>query len=157
VVEQKTLNLLVVSSNLTRITDKCLKIVDIYLHFLAKSQREKTTLNFYTESDLVEFDYLPDPDCYISIEQLGKRTIRYFIEVVNPDSNKYERVQLVKKYLEYLDEGTWKKATGYLFPTILLYCPDQKTKHSLDKYLEETIYEEYEMEKKCIINLVLQP
>jgi hypothetical protein len=124
--------------------EKCLIVADIYLHFLSNYQKENPSLNFYTESDLVEFDYLPNPTCYVSIEQISKKTVRYFIEVIDSNTNKYQRELLIKKYLDYLDEDTWGTVTQYPFPVILLVTSDQRLKRSLEKHLEESVYEQYE-------------
>lgn len=124
---------------------KCLKVTDLKLIYKSKYQNT-ATVYFYTQSDLVNHNYFPKPkpSCYVSLEFKDKITERYFIEVIAPNTYKYQLEYLTKKYLEYLDEGIWQSKTPYPFPTIQLICPDQKTKNTLDKYLEETVYEEYE-------------
>lgn len=121
---------------------KCLKTVDIFLIFQSKYQTPYT-LNFYTNTDLVEFNYLPSPTCYASIENTGKPTRRYFIEVITPNTYKFVLENLVKKYLEYYEEEIWQSTTHYAFPTILLVVPEERIQNSLQKHLKEKVYDYY--------------
>jgi len=132
--------------------NQCLNVTDLYLLFTDKYKN--ATLNFYTQSDYIEYDYLPKPTCYLSIKFPEKRkaTKRYFIEVIAPNTYKFILKNLIRKYLVYLNEGEWLEITHYSFPIILLICHDSKMKRWLQRYLKEQVYNEYD-EKEILFKI----
>jgi hypothetical protein len=41
--------------------------------------------------------------------------------------------------VDYFDENTWQETTGHPFPTILLICPDDRSKRYLYRYIQKTL------------------
>jgi len=113
----------------------CLFILDIYLFFLAKLEKN-ATLNFCTQQDLWGFDYLPeDLDAYIEV--VDKDGVnRYFLELFDeyrksPGELRYA----VRKYISYSEEGSWQANTeNSPFPTILFVLPDERRKKHIQYY-----------------------
>lgn len=125
--------------------DRCLAIADLYFFFL--SQNKKEELQFFTESELVMYDFFPEtkPSAYIAI-QAEKSTRRYFLELFEkyiPPGVMRARFQ---SYIKYAGSGQWEaNANGEDFPVVLFVCPTKnKKKHILyyAKWAFEKIFEE---------------
>ncbi len=110
--------------------DHCLAIADVYVFFL--SQRAKSEeLYFFTESDLLRFDYFPDPlpAAYISIKT-EKGIRRYFLDLFDDYTPPFVFRSRFKQYLEYFEEGKWEENTNDSpFPSILFICPNKRLKN----------------------------
>jgi hypothetical protein len=130
--------------------DRCLTIADLYL-FLQSQTEKNEELNFFTESELVNYPYFPKTDhgagAYIT---LTKDTIirNYLLEYFGRDITPGELRYRFKKYLKYVDSGVWKANTnGEAFPTLLFVfaLPRRKNyiriyaRSVLDKKIDENI------------------
>jgi len=131
-----------------KFVNKCLSIADMYLFFLSQKEPDQE-LEFFTESELVRYDYFPDklPSAYISITS-KEETQRYFLDVFGPYTPAFEMRSRVKLYLEYATSRTWEANTnGESLPSILLVCPSKNlkshiyffTKAKFEKDFEENI------------------
>lgn len=112
-----------------RFINKCLSIADMYLFFLSQKEPDQE-LEFFTESELVRYDYFPEelPSAYISITSKDE-TQRYFLDVFGPYTPAFELRNRVKAYLQYADSGNWEANTNNeLLPSILFVCPSKNLK-----------------------------
>lgn len=130
--------------------DRCLTIADLFLFF--KSQTgENEELNFFTESELVNYPYFPESDhgagAYITLTKdniIRSYLLEYFGKDITPGELRYR----FKKYLKYVNSDEWVANTkGEAFPTLLFVfaLPRRKNyirifaRSVLDKKIDENI------------------
>lgn len=127
--------------------DHCFTLADIYLFFLSQKQPDEE-LDFFTQSELVKYDYFPDPlpSAYISVET-KEETKRYFLDLFDEYTPAFVLRKRVKAYITYATKGKWEAYTNKPFPTILFVCQSERikkhisiyTKALFDKAFEEKI------------------
>jgi Replication-relaxation len=119
-----------------RFIDHCLLLADIYLEFREKSENRDADLHFLTKSDQCVFEAFPKPlpDAYIAIKSSSRKTRRYFLEITDPDTPRFALRWKVKRYFTYEESGGWRRHHNSQSPTIILICPDEKTKVYSGRY-----------------------
>ncbi len=122
-------------------------IVDIYLYFLSKKEKD-ATLHFLTQQDLLGYDFFPDelPDVYIAVE--GKDgTDKYFLDLFDEYRDKTGLIRFaVRKYITYSEEGNWQANTNNSpFPSLIFVMRSDRRKgfayHYAKAKLEKTFEE----------------
>lgn len=131
-----------------RFVNKLLSLVDMYLFFQSQTEQGQE-LEFFTENELVRYDYFPDkpPSAFISINSNGESE-RYFLDVFGQYTPAFELRNRVKLYLNYANSGNWEVNTNNEpLPSILFVCPSKNlkshiyfyTKSKFEKAFEEKI------------------
>ena len=122
--------------------DHCLLVADVYLTLLSRKKEEETII-FETKNTLTEYDYFPQVvlDAYIAIKTL-QSIHRYFATIIDMTNRFYIVKGIVRQYLAYWQSDAWQENTDKPFPSVLLICPDEKTKHLLSRYIAKTLHEE---------------
>ena len=113
-------------------------ISQIFFYF-EKLTKDKIELSFYTETDLSKFKYLlrPLPDGYISMKGAKGEIKRYFLEVIDQSTPKYAKENLIKRYSDYSEDGSWEEATKFPFPDLFIICPNEYSLNNLNTYISE--------------------
>lgn len=104
--------------------DHCIDIADIYL-FLQSQKEKGEEVSFFTENELLSYDYFPDPlpSAYVTVESKNE-TQYYFLDVFDSYTPAFVLRNRTKLYMRYVDSGNWKEhAEGIDFPSILFVCP----------------------------------
>lgn len=123
----------------------CLSVVYIYLYFL-KQKKENEEIRFFTESQLLTYDYFPNPlpSAYISVKGKDK-TKRYFLEVFKDYANSNILRSKVKAYMQYVDERQWDEhAEGKQSPMVLFVCPTENLQKHISYYAKALFEKDYE-------------
>jgi hypothetical protein len=125
----------------------CLAVVDLYLFFLFQKEKQEE-LNFFTESELVNYEFFPNPlpTAYIAVTA-NNTTSRYFLdlfdEFIPPSVIRYR----FQTYLKYADSGDWEaNAKGEAFPSVLFVCSSRRIKKHI-YYYTKAIFEKAFEEK----------
>ena len=107
----------------------------IYFH---KHKKPNQVLQFFTKTNLKQFDYLPTPipDCYTAIDD-DKHNIRYFSELLDAKTPRFQIRTTIKKYFEYFESNQWQDNSEHQFPKILIFCPDKKTQEFIHKFIKQ--------------------
>lgn len=114
-----------------------LLIANYFIYLKNDSIKTNQSLNFFSKNDLLPYQYLihPLPDAYIT--RTDKNTKRYFLEIIDENSPRFSIRKRIDQYNNYIENKTFEKNTGYIFPTILLICPNQTINNYLKKYFEK--------------------
>jgi hypothetical protein len=115
--------------------NKCLSIADMYLFFLSQKEPDQE-LEFFTESELVRYNYFPQdlPSAYISITSKNDEA-RYFLDVYGEFTPAFELRSRIKTYMNYAESGIWEANTnGEPLPSILFICPSKNLKRHIYYY-----------------------
>lgn len=110
-------------------------IVDIFLFFFAKKEKGQE-LNFFTEQELRNYEYFPDPLPRAYIEEIdGADTERYFLEYYDEYTPHKIITDRVIYYLNYYKGGDWQANTDNApFPSVLFVLPTDQRKYHIKKY-----------------------
>jgi hypothetical protein len=123
--------------------DHNLLIADIFLILFEENQDK---LKFFTQANLVGYDYLPNKrqlDAYIAIKDSNKKTRRFFLKIFDTGVPRYALRALINQYFEYADGDDWRENTiNTPFPKILLVCADENMKKFLFKFIKNRLEEE---------------
>ena len=104
-------------------------LADCYF-FFCEQQVKNTEVDFYTQSELWQYDYFPNllPDAYIT-ETTKDETERYFLDYFDGSTPARVIRARIQGYLKYEDEGNWNTNTDNApFPTILFVCANERMK-----------------------------
>lgn len=95
-------------------------------------------LNFFTKSDLLSYDYFPQPlpDSFVTLETNNTRS--FFIEILEDNQPFFTAIKKIKKYTDYNESGEWID-TGTDFPAILFICESNNLQKKLQKQLAKQI------------------
>lgn len=114
-----------------KFVNHCIFVADMFLFFLSKKEK-KEDLQFFTKTDLVDYDYFPDTelDGYIVVKN-GKKTTRYFLNIFDPYTPAFVYRNIFKKYSDYAKSKKWENSTGNTpLPLVLFVChSDNMQKH----------------------------
>ena len=126
----------------------CLQVADIYLSLVKLTQSTKATLHFYTRTDLSGLKYLilPYPDAYFSIEETNGRKKCYFLDIFDELPARMVLRKRVRQYFEYFNNGYWQDHNDNPFPAIILFCPDNRSSHYLNTFIQKQLNDEPELE-----------
>ena len=126
-----------------RFINHSLAIANLFIETTKQILESKRQLFFYTKTDLFEYDFLikPFPDVYLAIEG-GKKTDRYFIDIIDYDIPRFVLRNRIKKFIEYFLSNEWQTNTSYLFPEVLLICQNDSLVKYLGKFIETTLENE---------------
>ncbi len=119
----------------------CLDLADVYLFFLAKKKKDEE-IRFFTESQLLQYEYFPTPlpSAYISVKTKEK-TRRYFLELFRDYASAGILRSRILTYMQYVEGGNWEdNANGQAFPAVLFICPREKLKKHL-YYFAKALFE----------------
>ncbi len=127
-------------SRTNKFISQCLAIAGIYAFFL--TQKDKSDeINFFTESDLVRFDYFPDslPSAYISVKAQTESK-RYFLDYFDENTPSFVLRNRIKQYLQYYEDGKWQEnSNNSPFPSVLIVCPNERTKKHIYYYAKAVL------------------
>lgn len=118
--------------------DHCMFLADVFLSLCSFTEQNHTILRFETKTGLYKIKYLilPHPDAYFSIQKYDGSKKRYFLEVFDDRIFIYKRVY---QYLEYYSKNYWQYKTDTPFPEIIFICPDEFTKKSIYKFIQDKL------------------
>ncbi|MDO8513392.1 MAG: replication-relaxation family protein [bacterium] len=130
----------------SKFREHCLSLADIYISLLAITEKNKSTLHFYTKTDLhgTEHFISPAPDAHFAIEEKKGQIIRYFLEILDDIPPAAHR-RRVAQYFKYYASGDWQDNTDKPFPEIIFICPNTRTKGHLFYYIRKKLSGEPEM------------
>ncbi len=133
---------------------QCLFIVDVYFALQTLAESNNSVLHFFTQTDLIELDYLPQPlpHAYVAIEEQSGEISRYFFEVITEDTPRFAMRHRIKQYVEYAESQQWETATKHSFPKIMLICPDERTQKFLLKFTARLAEENDELSEFYVAN-----
>ena len=116
------------------------KFVDFCLSVCRTAQ---ALLSFYgeearvfTRTELLDYDYFPQPqpDLYLSIKR--KTTRHYFVDLYDDGTPAFVPVKKIKKYAEHEESGAWE-LTDSDYPEVIIACISDKAEQRLrKKFLE---------------------
>lgn len=91
-------------------------------------------LEFFTRSELADYDYLlsPPPDAFMRLRE-GAVIKRFFLECYESNTPFSVLQQRVRAYLDYAGEGVWEDATDTKLPAVLAVCESKALQHKLLK------------------------
>ncbi len=125
--------------------DHCLDIADIYLFLEAQKEKDEE-ISFFTENELVPYDYFPDPlpSAYIEVKT-KEATQRYFLDLFDSYTPPFVLRRRVKTYMRYINSGNWEaNAKDVEFPSILFVFPSNSLKKHITIYAKALFEKEYE-------------
>ncbi len=99
-----------------RFIDRCLSIFSLWIKFNKLYPRN---LNFYTKSELSEYDYFPRPlpDAYLTTAKC-----HFMLELISDESvPAFVPKRQIKRYIDHCEEDDWSEL-GESYPTLLLVC-----------------------------------
>ena len=122
--------------------DRCLSIADLYLFFQSLTEKNEE-LNFFTESELVNYPYFPETEhgagAYITLTKdniIRSYLLEYFGRDITPGELRYR----FKKYLKYVNSGEWEANTnGEAFPTLLFVFANTRRKNYIRIYARSVL------------------
>ena len=123
----------------------CLSIADTYLLFLSRKEPDQE-LEFFTESELIQYTYFPQPlpSAYITVTT-KEGTQLYFLDVFDPYTPSFVLRRRVREYLDYAESGDWEANTnGEPLPAVLFICPSSKSKAHVYFYAKAKFEKTYE-------------
>lgn len=92
----------------------------------------------FTKAEVAPYEFFPPklPDLYLQrIEDDEVSETAYILELF--DNTPFFAVRKrIQEHIEHFDSGEWPDA---YYPTLLLVCPEQRTKHRLNKFLEPSL------------------
>ena len=137
-----------------RFINHCLLSADFYLNLKKSYLLEE--IFFYTKVDLTHYNGLPpnNPDAYVAIKK-GKKSKRYFLEVIDEGTPRFVIRAKIKQYLEYYEEQTWQEGTNHPFPKILILCPNDLIKKFLHSFIPRIMEEEGQEEIDFYLSIKL--
>lgn len=92
----------------------------------------------FTRTELLDYDYFPQPqpDLYLSIK---RKTLRhYFVDIYDDATPAFVAVKKIKRYAEHHDSGEWE-STDSAYPEVIIACTSDKAEQRLRKKLSVTI------------------
>ncbi len=100
---------------------RCLSLGEVNIQL---SKRFSPRLQFFTQSELREYTFLPDPlpDAYIKILDDNNRSAQYFIDICQDQTPPSVHKQRLEQYIEYAEEREWQHQTGTKLPQVFLVC-----------------------------------
>ncbi len=118
-------------------------VVDMYLFFLSKKDKEET-LQFFTETDLIGYEYFPDTElCAYIAFKTGNKTRRYLLNIFDPYTPAFILRKRVKQYIVYSQDTKWKENTNNApFPQILFVLPSQNMQTHIFEYAKAKLEKE---------------
>lgn len=90
----------------------------------------------FTRTELLDYDYFPQPqpDLYLSIKR--KTTRHYFVDLYDDATPAFVLVKKIKKYAEHYESGEWE-STGSDYPEVIIACTSDRAEQRLRKKLLE--------------------
>lgn len=90
----------------------------------------------FTRTELLDYDYFPQPqpDLYLSIKR--KTTRHYFVDLYDNATPAFVLVKKIKKYAEHEESGEWE-STGSDYPEVIIACVSPAAEQRLRKKLLE--------------------
>ena len=120
------------------------KASDQFVDFcLAVCRTAQALISFYgeearmfTRTELLDYDYFPQPqpDLYMSIHRKPLR--HYFIDLYDDATPAFVLVKRIKKYIEHHESGEWE-STSSDYPEVIVACVSDKAEQRLRKKLLE--------------------
>ena len=118
------------------------KASDQFVDFcLAVCRTAQALISFYgeearvfTRTELLNYDYFPQPqpDLYLSIKR--KSTRHYFVDLYDDATPAFVLGKKIKKYAEHYESGEWE-STGSGYPEVIVACISDKAEQRLRKKL----------------------
>lgn len=134
--------------------DHWLFMADLYFDLQTAAQYQNSICHFYTATDLSNVAYapLPFPDAYLTITDGKKHTKRYFLDVLDATLPMFAIKKRIYQYCKYYQANYWQDHQKHPFPKILLVCPTERVRKSLQRLIP-TILEQEECEISFFFSL----
>jgi hypothetical protein len=119
---------------------------------VALSQRFGERLTFFAVSELAGYDYMPSPlpDAYFEIAtEPSKET--YLVEICDSLQPMYKHRKLIKRYIQYKDEGEWEAETDEEMPTVMLVCDNEALFRKLERIAATELENAYEDDLNILV------
>lgn len=128
-----------------RFRNHCLFLADFYFLLNKQTAESKGKLHFSTKTDLLGYGDFPKPlpDAYIAVSKRGKKTQRYLLTIIDPQTPWYAINSVVQKYLAYFEEDTWKVRMKVDNPILLFICWEKRSVRYLKKAIRQAFEESY--------------
>jgi len=113
--------------------DHSLFIASIYLNFLKLAETNNSKFEFLTKTTLLDLF----TDSYFTIYNK-----EYLIEVWDKKEADFVLRKKIKKLINHFIYGDWPHKNDKDFPTILLFCLNEKNKNYLNPFITQVLIEE---------------
>lgn len=119
--------------------ERCLILADIYFSLSSLTEKTKAILNFKTKTDLngLKDLIIPSPDAYFSITETNDSKKRFFLDIFDDWPPRMQLRKRVNQYFTYYNGGYWQRHQSDPFPSIILICPESRSKQYLYKYIKK--------------------
>jgi DNA-binding PadR family transcriptional regulator len=133
------------NSRSTQFINHCMLIADIQLTLTSKITNDEN-LFFATKSNLLDYDYFPDPlpDAYIVIKK-PKSTQRYLIDVIDANLPRFAVRGKIQRFIEYYQSDKWEEKTNTQFPSIIVISPTDESKKYTKRFINTTFEDQTEI------------
>lgn len=123
----------------TQFISHSLLIADIKLFLNSKITKDEN-LFFATKSNLLDYDYFPDPlpDAYIVIKK-PKSTQRYLVDVIDANLPRFAIRGRIQRFIEYYQNNKWEDKTNTKFPSIIFISPTDESKKYIKRFISTTL------------------
>lgn len=113
--------------------DRCLTIFDIYNKL---NQLYGNRLNFYSKSELSEYDYFLKPlsDAYFTIENKKTSSQHFLLELLSSDKPVFAHRKRIEHHLDHYEFGDWEEI-GEEYPLLLLVCETSRLERRLQQVI----------------------
>jgi hypothetical protein len=120
-------------------------VADMYLFFLEKKEKGED-IQFFTETDLIGYEYFPETElCAYIAAKTKRKTRRYFLNIFDPYTPAFVYRKRVKEYLAYAEEGGWKVNTNNEpLPLILFVCHSENMRKHTYNYAKAKLEKTFE-------------
>jgi len=108
-------------------------ISSLYLHFLKLAENNKSKFEFLTKTTLVDLF----TDIYLTVNNK-----EYLIEIWDKKEPDFVLRKKIKKLINHFVYGDWPQKNNKDFPTILLFCLNEKNKDYLNSFITQFLIEE---------------
>jgi hypothetical protein len=109
--------------------------LDIFKLYSVLTRLYGDNVNFYTKSELAEYDHFlkPLPDAYITFS--GKYQIKpdCIVELMSKDKPYFVLRRRINQYLKQFASGSWQSKTGTDFPILILMTDSPNLERRLQK------------------------
>ena len=115
-------------------------IGNIYIE-LKKNTKSPKTLQFFTQTDIQNYDSLPEtkPQAYIVVKSPDQKTQRYFLEVFDQGEPFYDIKERIKDYIAYYQEDKWQEVSKDPLPSIILIFRGEKIKNEIYSHIVKVL------------------
>ncbi len=98
-------------------------VAGMYLFFIEQKEKDED-IQFFTQTDLIGYEYFPKTElCAYIAAKTKRKTRRYLLNIFDPYTPAWVYRKRVKQYIKYSQNGEWEENTdNAAFPLILFVC-----------------------------------